>query len=686
MSGPVHADLTSSLVQLANKFVQGNIPREFAPLYTCATLIPLRKKDEGVRPIAVGEIWRRILGKQVALAMKNQAAEYLKPNQFGVGVAGGGEAIVHATASIVHQHRDNPNLSVLQIDFTNAFNTVSRDAIFREIAEHFPDILNYVQFCYANKSSLFTGQDVVYSFTGVQQGDPLGPLLYSIVLQALVTKIKLAFPELIANLWFLDDGLIIGTPADLCSVLHLIGRDGQADGLHLNLNKCSLWWHEQVADWIAFPATVKRLTEGTVVLGSPIGSEAFVKEYAADKVETLVQLLRKVDALNDPQIELLLLRACTGFPRIVHLLRTAPPTLLSDALGTFDYQVDESIFHIVGDAIVEGGRALWALPLSMAGMGIPVSKDQAAGAFASSVFGSWELQALMGVTEPRLDAIACYKTHPNFELNDDNNYTTYTLSQFEFKMARDKLSYQALFAAADRTARSFLNAKTMKYASSWLHATPSNWNGQVFKSNEFKSLLKLHSSLPFNNTPHTCPECHVAMNNLGHHAISCGTSSQRTAKHDCLKDWIAAKMSDGGIGHQKEVSVNDKRMGDIVMNCYPRTEALFLDISVVNPLAVSYIGVGQRRGGAIAERERYKRGKYHDEITGPDAVQLSPIVCESLGGWSQDSIGIIKYIGARIAARTFSCAKKELKTMMTQLSCRLQLYNARMLTKRMFAY
>jgi hypothetical protein len=100
--------------------------------------------------------------------------------------------------------------------------------------------------------------------------------------------------------------------------LHFIEIKGPVDGLFLNLGKCSIWWHEALNDWTPFPPNVKRVTEGMTVLGSPLGTDAFVSRFA-NKVDALCTLLEKVAELNVPQIELLLLRFCT---RINHLMKT----------------------------------------------------------------------------------------------------------------------------------------------------------------------------------------------------------------------------------------------------------------------------------------------------------------------------------------------------------------------------
>jgi hypothetical protein len=43
------------------------------------------------------------------------------------------------------------------------------------------------------------------------------------------------------NVWYLDDGKLIGKHADLRRALDYILSEGPALGLYLNLSKCSVW-------------------------------------------------------------------------------------------------------------------------------------------------------------------------------------------------------------------------------------------------------------------------------------------------------------------------------------------------------------------------------------------------------------------------------------------------------------
>ena len=59
-------------------------------------------------------------------------------------------------------------------------------------------------------SSLFYG-DTIRSQRGAQQGDPLGPLLFSLTIHQMALELK-GHPGLDGTLWYLDDGSLRGSP------------------------------------------------------------------------------------------------------------------------------------------------------------------------------------------------------------------------------------------------------------------------------------------------------------------------------------------------------------------------------------------------------------------------------------------------------------------------------------------
>jgi hypothetical protein len=73
----------------------GLAPAEVQPYLAGARLIALSKKDGGVRPVAVGECFRRLVGKCLCQATREDARSHLWPLQSGVAVPLGVECGVH---------------------------------------------------------------------------------------------------------------------------------------------------------------------------------------------------------------------------------------------------------------------------------------------------------------------------------------------------------------------------------------------------------------------------------------------------------------------------------------------------------------------------------------------------------------------------------------------------------------
>lgn len=59
---------------------------------------------------------------------------------------------------------------------------------------------------------------MILSQRGVQQGDPLGPALFCLVVQEIIDSLQ----DLDLNVWYLDDGTIGGTPFVVLNALKTI--------------------------------------------------------------------------------------------------------------------------------------------------------------------------------------------------------------------------------------------------------------------------------------------------------------------------------------------------------------------------------------------------------------------------------------------------------------------------------
>ena len=76
----------------------------------------------------------------------------------------------------------------------------------------------------------------ISSESGVQQDDPLGPLLFALVLHKLVASLEADDEclDLLLQAWYLDDGALAGSRPAVLRAVHLIEELGPALGLHVN--------------------------------------------------------------------------------------------------------------------------------------------------------------------------------------------------------------------------------------------------------------------------------------------------------------------------------------------------------------------------------------------------------------------------------------------------------------------
>ncbi len=82
---PAHkATVLDQLAAVANVLARGDAPTELAPYLGGATLFALEKKGGGLRPIAIGEILRRLVGKTLCKTAQEACKEYFWPLQLGV--------------------------------------------------------------------------------------------------------------------------------------------------------------------------------------------------------------------------------------------------------------------------------------------------------------------------------------------------------------------------------------------------------------------------------------------------------------------------------------------------------------------------------------------------------------------------------------------------------------------------
>ena len=141
-------------------------------------------------------------------AVGSDGGQNIPPVQLGVGVPRGPEILALAMRLALERH---PEWVALKLDFRNAFNRVNRAAMLRAVRDRLPHLLPWVLWCYRTPSHLRFGDLApLLSAEGVQQGDPLGPLLFALTVQPLIERLA-GIEGLDLVQFFLDDGALCGT-------------------------------------------------------------------------------------------------------------------------------------------------------------------------------------------------------------------------------------------------------------------------------------------------------------------------------------------------------------------------------------------------------------------------------------------------------------------------------------------
>ena len=138
----------AQLSLVVNLLAQGRAPQPLAPVLAGAGLVALPKPGGGVRPIAVGEILRRLTGKCLLQLVRADARAHFWPAQVGVAVPGGAETAIHTVRAWTARHAGSPAKVLVKLDFRKAFNCINRQVVLQQAVAHFPSVARWATWCY----------------------------------------------------------------------------------------------------------------------------------------------------------------------------------------------------------------------------------------------------------------------------------------------------------------------------------------------------------------------------------------------------------------------------------------------------------------------------------------------------------------------------------------------------------
>ena len=261
--------------------------------------------------------------------------------QLGFGTSGGCEAAVHAACQFLSSSSHSHPLVLLKVDYRDTFNSVRRNRFLHVVKEKFSCLLLFVWLAYHASAHLFFGDSIIPSTTGVQQGDPLGPVLFSLAIHSLIKELVSTF-----NVWYLDGtlgGSLQTVLADFTTILH----QSPSLGLSLNISKCDVYISGALPSPLlgelqSVAPGVRRLDFSEVTLfGSPITLDALPSSFES-KLSSIQTLMLRLETFFAHDAFYLLCH-CFAIPKLLYILRTSPSWRVSGLLEKFDDLIRTSL-------------------------------------------------------------------------------------------------------------------------------------------------------------------------------------------------------------------------------------------------------------------------------------------------------------------------------------------------------
>jgi hypothetical protein len=470
--------------------------------------------------------------------------------------------------------------------------------------------------------------------SGVQQGDPLGPLLFALALHRLVHTINRSC-ELALQAWYLDDGTNVGDTLTVARALDIIRTEGPARGLFLNVDKTELFWPVEDprsrADGL-FPMNIARPLHGVKLLGGSVSlDDSFCRDLAAKRVSKTISLMEAISKLNDPQCELLLLRNCAGVSKLSYALRTCSPLYLSEAQAHFDQALRASLEKIVTSSGPGFGDWQWrlaTLPIKLGGLGILSAGDIIQYAFLASRMQTSDLQ------EKILTKTGIVTHGPSFQhALDKFNATCNTdfLNATEGASAPQMMKTLAkcYFGVIEKDLVSkyslsprqlaILSSVRAPHAQDFLFTIPIDGLGQRTNPRQFRSVLCYRLTVPMFSEGSPCPSCNVHRMDQwggGGHAVHCSSEVGVKFRHNLVRDILVDICSKAGIMVRKEAPMGflteegrELRPADVLLFNWLQCKDACLDVTGVSPLAGSGVA-SWAPGVALSNAAEKKRKKY----------------------------------------------------------------------------
>lgn len=610
-------------------------------------LLPFAKPDGGVRPIAIGQIWRRLMAKTVILITRAEPAEACGSLQLCCGLDSGVEGGIHAARQFWEAHSTEPEIGFLQVDADNAFNRLDKTAMLWVVRHEWPSGAMFIFNCYKHHAFLVIHGDSgelhsLLSQTGVAQGCPLSMFLYGLTLVPLIKKLQHLHPNC-TQIFFADDGNAGGTWAQLRQYWSSLCKLGPQYGYFPNSTKTKLLVPEQslqnAQSYLRLHRLQFQLKTGNRFLGGFIGNEAQFPEWLKEKTDTWLACLEDLEPLfqHHPQTAFTALQKSLQHEwQFIQRVNPCPPASFQKLEDSISQSLLPALF---GQAPPE--RALTALPFKFAGLSIPDPTKTCTTNLEVSV----EVTKLVVTT--LLDPTTQFTVATNLQTVKEARATCTADAN-----TRNETTLLALASTRDTAGKNQLERATL--ASRFLSVFPSYSNDTHLSAQEFRDRLHYRYGMQPSDLPTHCDGCNKPFS--VDHAMSCSKGGLINARHNelihAVGDLYTELKSPSSVQTEPMIyppNEGKEDRGDLLLRgLFSNATDCIIDVTIVDLNAQTYRN--RSTESVLKQKEREKKRHYLKPCQN-QRRHFAPFVASTDGALGKEAKAILQTIAHRLSEK-----------------------------------
>ena len=464
--------------------------------------------------------------------------------------------------------------------------------------------------------------------------------------------------------WFFDDGYFVGSKEDALRFWNVVKTVGPTIGYQAN-NKSKVYdLDDSNKDmWVNAGLTFSSI--GMEVLGAPVGSQFFIKEFAHEKYERIKAMINMLTniAHSNPQ------ESFAVFSRSIkhkHSYMTRTINNCNELAHEYDQALEQFMSVLFGKVLTEKMVLQASLPIGKGGLGLNVNSEQ---------YCSQQYEDSQTISYGVVRNITHDEMIPeNYEVNARKAIKSLKNKYWSTKTEELKL-------LCNDSEKIRLEELNMSGANSWINYIPiASKPHRMLSKSEFTDALRLRFEIKPDDLPIICPAIRCQEAFSLNHADICSKGGIIHRRHDYIK-WVLARNAEKAFGSTSvEIeptlgkiesdahdiltgNLNDLARSDFSIRDYhgPHSKSHF-DVRVLSPTCESNRDATIHK--SIAKAEKSKNKDYADRIKNYVGGSFFPCVFTSGGGIGPAANKVISDIARKASLSSlerYEVIKEEIK-------------------------